>query len=64
MGKRVRQLLAQEEERSRKPIRGVSPHGSISLWVCQALAEELDGDPLVSGVVMDSSKPTQRLGAQ
>ncbi len=61
VAKRVRQLLAQEEERGREPFCGVGLHGSTGLWVCQALPEKLDGEPLVPRIVMYPSKSTQRL---
>jgi hypothetical protein len=57
------QLLAQEKERGREPLRRVSPDRSIRSRVCQALFEQLDRDSLVPGVVVEPGESTQRLRA-
>jgi hypothetical protein len=57
------QLLAQEKERGREPLRSVSSRRGIRTRVCEALFEQLDRDSLISGVVVEPGESTQRLGA-
>src|SRR5919201_1833003 len=64
MVKRFGEFLPQEEERGCEPFRGVGLYGSICLGICQALPEELDGEPLLSCLVVNACKTTQGLGTQ
>ena len=58
--KRLREVLAQEKERVGQPVRSVGSYRWVGSCLVERLSEELDRDPLVAGVMVDSRQPTER----